>query len=266
MTKRYRPHRNQVWRDPAPHVQGTCDTLYQRILAQAQRSGSQRLIEQVKTELQNASRSDVAGVLSLFDQIADHEVDPDSVELRTIIEAKRQERCAEQQSYLSPIPPNEVIETVKTLDSLDSFDSWTERFLPTWQAGPNDYDRYSQGLSKKQIKKPETALQIAFIRWLESQHPDIFMFTFASAGGIRSTARAGAEMSHMGYKRGTPDIFIMLPRQGFHALIIEIKTKRGRATKEQKEVLQQLSQQGYKSVVCKGWDDLIGTVRKYFAV
>ena len=101
------------------------------------------------------------------------------------------------------------------------------------------------------------------MRWLESQHPDIAVVTFASAGGMRTSIATAVEMNHMGYKKGTPDVMILFPTQRYHGLIIEIKTEQGRASPEQVAILQRLQEKGYLAVVAKGWEMLVKTVKSY---
>ncbi len=120
--------------------------------------------------------------------------------------------------------------------------------------------RYMQGLS---MLKPEQALQIALMSWLEIRLPEVRKLVIASAGGLWTAKRQGSRMKRMGYLRGTPDLFFPFPRKDFHGLFIELKEKAS-VSKEQRNVLIKLGKQGYKAVVCRGWDESIKAIKGYF--
>ena len=59
----------------------------------------------------------------------------------------------------------------------------------------------------------------------------------------------------MGVKSGVPDLFYPVPMHGYHGLFIEMKTKTGRASAEQKKWISALETLGYKCIVAKGWEE-----------
>jgi uncharacterized protein (UPF0335 family) len=124
----------------------------------------------------------------------------------------------------------------------------------------DDINYYMLGRSKL---KPEMGLQCALMSWLDAKHPSIRELTFASTGGVRTHIRQAALMKSAGYKKGTPDIFIAIPQADYHGLFIELKTEKGQASKEQKEVCRELSKQGYDARICKGWSVTIKTIESY---
>lgn len=78
-------------------------------------------------------------------------------------------------------------------------------------------------------------------------------------------ARAKAE----GLKKGVPDIFIPVPKLlqdnlWCHGLFIELKVGDGKTSAEQNDWLDNLTRQGYKTVVCYGWIAASLEVKKYF--
>lgn len=76
-------------------------------------------------------------------------------------------------------------------------------------------------------------------------------------------------MKRMGYSRGTPDIFIEEPRNGYHGLRIEMKTRKtawsekGSISTEQKGWIDKLNQRGYFAVFCFGRDEAIKVIDEY---
>ena len=112
----------------------------------------------------------------------------------------------------------------------------------------------------------ETQEQIALMMWCEFQknvHPELDVIFHIVNEGKRSV-RTGAELKRMGMKKGVPDICLPVPKGTYHGLWIELKAdKTKRATKEQKEWLIKLTEQGYKAVVCYGADDAVTVIKEY---
>ena len=82
-------------------------------------------------------------------------------------------------------------------------------------------------------------------------------------GGKRGKAEAGRFRAE-GVKAGVPDICLPVARGGHHGLYIELKrTGRSETSDAQKEWLDALAGQGYKAVVCKGWEMAAEAVLAY---
>lgn len=67
----------------------------------------------------------------------------------------------------------------------------------------------------------------------------------------------------LGVKAGVPDLFYPVPMGGYHGLFIEMKTKTGRLSAEQKKWIGALETFGYKCVVAKGWDEARQALEEY---
>ena len=61
------------------------------------------------------------------------------------------------------------------------------------------------------------------------------------------------EWWRQGVKAGVPDICLPVARNGYHGLYIELKAGKNTATQNQKRWLNFLNSQGYKAVICYGW-------------
>ena len=77
------------------------------------------------------------------------------------------------------------------------------------------------------------------------------------------------EQKRLGLAKGFPDLFFPYPRKGSCGLFIEMKRERGRGiyprpSKEQEEWLSWLTEQGYESHVCYGFDEAREVIDKYF--
>lgn len=99
-----------------------------------------------------------------------------------------------------------------------------------------------------------------FLRLLSAQYPAL-QFVFAipneSYGGGRYAMLRGKYFKAEGRKRGVPDIFVPIPSKGYHGLFIEMKKPKHlkpSISKEQKQYLKFLNKQGYKAIVCYGFE------------
>lgn len=121
-------------------------------------------------------------------------------------------------------------------------------------------------------KHPEYNDQIAVAYYLDT-HPKKPLWC-ASAGGMRTNIGTAVKMKKMGYKKGFPDIQVLEESwdRKYSVLFIELKTKNGEPfidtkkgvlSKEQKEWLDRLNDNGYKACVAYGADEAIKIINDY---
>lgn len=68
----------------------------------------------------------------------------------------------------------------------------------------------------------------------------------------------------LGVRSGVPDLFLAIPRGGYHGLWIELKrTRGGIISPEQIDFITLLKQQHYAAYVCKGHDSAIDLIKTY---
>jgi len=128
--------------------------------------------------------------------------------------------------------------------------------------------------------KPEAQEQKAFYQCLCGEFGEVLgRYDLTTATGITETIypalivatsdfydRHGKRMKqyrHMGYQPGTPDMMILVPRGGYHGLVIEMKSARGTATTGQRRTLAFLRTQGFACHVCKGYAETVKTWLDY---
>lgn len=116
----------------------------------------------------------------------------------------------------------------------------------------------------------EDSIQILVMRWarsVEYKNNTLADYLHHSPnGGSRHIAEA-AKFKRMGVKRGYPDLILDIPMNGFHGARIELKkAKGGRTSKEQKERLQMLTDEGYYAVVAKGYNEAVKVISDYMGV
>jgi hypothetical protein len=84
---------------------------------------------------------------------------------------------------------------------------------------------------------------------------------------VKSRVITGARLKAEGVKAGVPDIYLAVARNGYHGLYIELKrVKGGRLEDDQIRWLNSLNAQGYRAVVCFGWNDARDVICRYLGV
>ena len=121
------------------------------------------------------------------------------------------------------------------------------------------------------MRNQEEEVQKSVVKYLKLQYPDAKYC--ASLGGIRTSYKQAVKAKATGYVKGFPDLQICVPMerggtQGggtYHGLFLEIKKdKKSYPTKEQKEWIEYLNEQGYCARVTKGLDETIEVIDNYF--
>tara|TARA_R110002012_G_scaffold82720_1_gene208866 strand:+ start:131 stop:490 length:360 start_codon:yes stop_codon:yes gene_type:complete len=113
----------------------------------------------------------------------------------------------------------------------------------------------------------EERLQSEVVKYIQLQYPKVKYC--ASLGGQYQPFQSQRNRARKtGYVKGFPDLFIYESRTingiTYHGLALEIKTIKGRATKEQKEWIEALNERGYKAVIVKGLPDILNCIDAYF--
>lgn len=109
------------------------------------------------------------------------------------------------------------------------------------------------------VRRCETDEQITVVEWCEAMRIPV---AHIPNEGKRSPV-AGRIMKRMGLRKGFPDLFVPLPKGGFHGLFVEMKAEGGETTKEQEEWLSLLNANGYAVCVAHGATAAIEKIRKY---
>lgn len=110
------------------------------------------------------------------------------------------------------------------------------------------------------LKEPpipsEHAEQCALMDWAQmayGKHPELRWLYATPNGGFRHVSTA-AKLKAEGAKAGVCDLFLPVPRGGYHGLYIEMKRQKGgRLSPEQKDFIEFVQSHGYRAEVCPGW-------------
>lgn len=114
----------------------------------------------------------------------------------------------------------------------------------------------------------EAAEQSTLIDWsmhCHGKHPELDLLFHIPNGGSRNK-REAANLKRQGVKSGVPDLFLPVPRGGYHGLFIELKYGKNKPTDAQRKWAAALNEQGYMAVVCYGFEDARDTIEKYLGI
>lgn len=125
----------------------------------------------------------------------------------------------------------------------------------------------SFGRERKPLIKPESedAYQAELVKWAKDAEPlwpELFLL-YAIPNGANKSKAVRALMWLTGLKPGVPDLCLPVARKGYHGLYIEMKSKIGKLSPEQKIWIQKLTEQGYLVVTCNDPEDGKQILRDY---
>jgi hypothetical protein len=102
------------------------------------------------------------------------------------------------------------------------------------------------------------------VRLHESRWPDLRLLYAIPNGGDRHPAVA-AKLRAEGVRAGVPDYCLPVPRGPYHGLYVELKTPTGYPSREQREWIAALREQGYRAEVCRGWQAAWDVLMEYLS-
>jgi hypothetical protein len=126
------------------------------------------------------------------------------------------------------------------------------------------------GARRKKKVGPEALVQIALVRWIKLQYPEVGKHLIYIANeGVRSIA--GHELAKkMGMHKFASDLFIAYPCNGFHGAWIEIKKDGWKLVPSNKDhhdgqmiFLERMMKAGYFGALCVGIDECIAAINLY---
>ncbi len=114
--------------------------------------------------------------------------------------------------------------------------------------------------NKSNFKIPslkESEQQSMLIEWANLEvrkYPELKLLFHIPNGGSRNKIEA-VNLKRQGVESGIPGLCLPVPRRNFHGLYIEMKTGKNKPTDKQKEWLHDLTEQGYCTSICWGFDE-----------
>lgn len=105
----------------------------------------------------------------------------------------------------------------------------------------------------KDFYPTETKIQQGIIKWAKMQscaQPELKLL-YAIPNGANVPIVNRKRLVAEGMKKGIPDLCLPIPRRDYGALYIEVKTQKGNLSKDQKEMINLLEQNGNCVIVVR---------------
>lgn len=112
-------------------------------------------------------------------------------------------------------------------------------------------------------KDEEHKLQCYCVKWFRYNYPKMMHNLFAVPNGGRRDAITGAKLKEEGVLSGVSDLILLKSNRFYGALLIEMKTKNGVQSDNQKKWEQKIAADGYKYVVCRSIEEFRKEVVDY---
>jgi len=114
---------------------------------------------------------------------------------------------------------------------------------------------------KRKRKSIEHIDQVKVVQYFRAFYPDCIIAAIPN-GGDR-TASERVRLHSEGVLAGMPDLCVLEPKNGFHALFVEMKTKAGVVSSKQSALGLQLNAKGYRAVIARSAAEAIKSIEDY---
>ena len=118
----------------------------------------------------------------------------------------------------------------------------------------------------KRNAQPEAIEQAKVIAWAranERNYPYLWML-HSSLNGVKMTKAQAGRAIAQGMLSGVPDLFLPVPKNGYHGLFIEMKYGSNKVTENQEKFLQNAANVGYAISVCYSANEAIKRIEDYY--
>ena len=120
--------------------------------------------------------------------------------------------------------------------------------------------------TRKRPSDEEHRIHCACVRWFSLQYPQLHGRLFAVPNGGRRDATTAAKLKAEGVVAGVADLILLKSNRDYGALLIEMKTLKGRQRDSQKQWQNIVcASNEYKYVVCRSFDDFQREVNDYLS-
>lgn len=116
---------------------------------------------------------------------------------------------------------------------------------------------------RKHPGNEEHNIQVACVRWFRAEYPQLAGLLFAVPNGGWRNETTAAKLKLEGVLPGVADLILLVPSGGAGALMIEMKTTKGRQSEHQKAFQKEVEQMGYRYVVCRSYEDFVEQISNY---
>ena len=119
----------------------------------------------------------------------------------------------------------------------------------------------------KHIESAHQAQVVEWSRWAYKANPSrypMLNMLHCSLNGVKLSGTQAKIAKGQGMLSGVPDLFLPVPKNGYHGLFIEMKSEKGRVTENQHWFLTNADSVGYKTVICYSAKEAISAIEAYY--
>ena len=119
----------------------------------------------------------------------------------------------------------------------------------------------------KHIESAHQAQVVEWSRWAFKANPSrypMLNMLHCSLNGVKLSGTQAKVAKGQGMLSGVPDLFLPVPKNGYHGLFIEMKSEKGRVTENQHRFLTNADSVGYKTVICYSAKEAISAIEAYY--
>lgn len=116
---------------------------------------------------------------------------------------------------------------------------------------------------RKKYDDEEHRIQSACVRAFRYKYPKLRHNLFSVPNGGRRDKVTGAKLKAEGALAGVSDLIFLKSNRFYGALLIEMKTPKGRQQETQKEWERKITADGYKYVVCRSVSEFMQEIDDY---
>lgn len=137
--------------------------------------------------------------------------------------------------------------------------------LKTLGKAPVEHKPKIKPTSKRKASREdhEQKAIITWASWQKYQDGKLSDYLHHSPNGGSRNIIEATKFKRMGVIAGFPDLFLFIPKGGYHGLFIELKAKGGRVSTHQQVMIGRLTKQGYLCKVCYGANQAIDEIKAY---
>ncbi|MDR2207141.1 MAG: VRR-NUC domain-containing protein [Flavobacteriaceae bacterium] len=115
------------------------------------------------------------------------------------------------------------------------------------------------------MKQLEHILQVSCVKWFGLQFPKLTSLLMAIPNGGQRNKIVGAKLKAEGVRKGCPDLFLAIAKNGFNGLFVELKYGKNKPTEHQKIMIEKLRAEGYLVEVIYDFKEFQGLIKNYLA-
>ena len=129
------------------------------------------------------------------------------------------------------------------------------------------FDEFRKRFNSSVRKPPsdeEHRIQVSCVRWFRMKYPHLSPRLFAVPNGGRRDGITGARLKEEGVLAGVADLILLVPNADYHALLIEMKTPKGRQSESQRAWQRAVAgNDDYLYVVVRSLEEFIKVIEEY---